>query len=178
MSYIDDEPLTPDDERRYKRTIRKFNLSNTDPAPQYITCSGIINKQQLGWDMHSKQKIVNEYIKLSLGDSDRILIDNNIYNRLMLNIKHKYGHFPSNGGLISDLITIIPKPNARCSLYYHSGELNKEDTFRYELIASFVNDEEIRKLSIGCPFTDSLKSSDKHLIWSKRFIINIRHKTK
>ena len=166
MSYLIDEPLTKEEEkavlhaeRQYIYQIRRKPPSVIEGLPVPITP----NHSRTDYSVPDFIQLKSDYFKISLPQSSPrcFQINSTTYEHLLRLIKRRYRHYPKNGTLICDSITIMPIPNQRCCLYYRVGENEANDPGEYKLISSFVADRYTRKLSVSCPYSDSLVADSR-----------------
>ena len=143
------------------RAVRRFNRQNLRSAPLQLNHLPIpitSNRPFDDTDTFNGERIISDYFKIDLRDSsDCILLNTTFYHRLARLIHNRYGDFPLHGSLVCTSITILPKPDQRCSLYYCSGHNDADPSdITFDLIGSFIGNHKPAKLSVGCPYTDSL----------------------
>ena len=166
MSYLSDEPLSHEEEkavlraeRQYVYEKRRLPPTQIHGLPVHITA----NHSRPDYSVPDFLQLKSDYFKITLPMSSPhcFQINSTTYEHLLRLIKRRYGHFPKNGSLICDSITIVPFPNQRCSLYYRIGENDDNEVGDYQLINSFVADRYSRKLTVSCPYSDSFVGGSK-----------------
>lgn len=168
MSFLTDEPLTPQEERAIDKA--EFNYSRkytySPKTLQQLPIPVTSNKPVPDTDTINGEHAMSDYFKIDIRNNQHcILLNTSIYVRLARMIKYRYGHYPLHNSLICTSITIIPQPNKRCTLYYSEGQNSAGEQPTFEKIASFVGKFPYQKLSIGCPYTDSLTDA-KHVAFN------------
>ena len=168
MSYLTDEPLTPQEERAVNDAENEYTrLHIYSPKKlQQLPIPVTSNKPVADTDTITGERVMTDYFKIDIRNNQHcILLNTSTYIRLSRMIKYRYGHYPLHNSLVCTSITIIPQPNRRCTLYYAEGQNASGEQITFEKIASFVGKFPYQKLSIGCPYTDSL-SDDKHVAFN------------
>lgn len=166
MSYLTDEPLSPEEEEFYKRSVRNYYIQKAGvPSSKHIYLNASRNKSRSDYGISDFKKLVNDYYKVKVSNK-MFIINQTTYDHLLNNIKGRWGNRPINDLITCDSITIHTIPHKRCSLYYHAGSNQQGDTIEFELIGSFVADDYERTLTISCPYTDSFWQNDNHLIFN------------
>lgn len=166
MSYLSDEPLSHEEEKAVLRAERQYIYQNRRLPPKSIDNLPVpitANHSRADYSIHEYMQLKSDYFKITIPPSSPncFQINSNTYEHLLRLIKRRYGHYPRNGTLICDTITIMPIPNQRCCLYYRIGENDADEPGQYQLISSFVADRYTRKMSVSCPYSDSFVGDRK-----------------
>lgn len=147
--------------RALQRETRRFNRRNLNAAPPTLHQLPILitpNHPFDDTDQFNGDKVLSDYFKIDLRNSQgSILLNTSLFHRIARLIRSRYGEFPRHGSLICTSIVILPQADQRCSLYYCEGhnDANPSD-ITFDLIGSFIGNHKPTKLSVGCPYTDSL----------------------
>lgn len=165
MSYLTDEPFSPEEEKFYKRSMRQYNYQKKKKAPETLITNAGLNKSRDRFSIARYSKLVHDYYKIAVR-SNAFMINQETYNRILQLIKGRYNNRPYDDLLVCDSITFMPIPNETCSLYYYPFPNAQGEQIEMQLIGSFVNDNYHRKLTISCPFTDSWYGKEPNLIFN------------
>lgn len=166
MSYLTDEPLSPEEERFIKQSERQFNYQNIPQPADTIPITATLNKARSDYGADDFKRIYHDYLKVQVPTSGQYLINQRTYDHLLLNIKARFQHKPHNDLLVCDSIVIVPIPNKRCSIYYYPHGTKEGEQIEMELIGSFVCDNNLRKLPVSCPYTDSFFGPDRKVLFN------------
>ena len=141
-------------ERKYNRT----QLARAPPKLHQLPIPVTANHPFDDTDQFNGDKIISDYFKIDLRNTPGcIILNTTLFHRLEFLIKNRYGEFPLHGSLICTSIIIMPQADQRCSLYYCEGHNDANpNNITFDLIATFIGNHTPTKLSVGCPYTDSL----------------------
>ena len=166
MSYLTDDPLSNEEEKFLKQSVRRFNYQKSRPAPDTLMVTASLNRSRADYGVNDYHRIFHDYIKIKVPESGQFLINQRTYDHLLSNIKGRFQHKPINDLLVCDSIVIVPIPNHRCSLYYYPHRNAEGEKIEMDLIGSFVCDHNLRKLPISCPYTDSFFGPDRKVLFN------------
>ena len=166
MSYITDEPLSPEEEKFYDQSVRQFRYQSSPPAPETREITASLNISRADYSVPGFSRLFSDFLKIQVPSSHEFLINQQTYNHLLKSICSRFQHRPLADLLICDSITIVPVPHQRCSLYFYPWHNKQNEQIEMQLVGSFVCDKYLRKLTVPCPFSDSFFGPDKKVVFN------------